>query len=488
MFKKVIGNTTMTSSIADDVFPNIDGEKYMNDTSFVATLRALLSGKISDDGSIYIQCIDRTHSKSRIEAYGLEQYISDTIDVVNEDVISIFNFTNSSQSNKEALDLVDEGIKKHRNSWKKVEKVTLFYQKSFHVICYVVPERRQTYIFIDNLDIRKFHYLQCGIPAYLPWYFETEDSISAQDIELLDSLREKTSEKYEELIEKYAEKYNFRELRIKNLLSGFESRHEKVEIENLKRCIQSYINEINNLNDRIGEKIRTKRDSETRLLGLEAKVAQCSDDSEIMEYFLAHKNLVLTSVSDSRLNFVVKGYVSYYDEDMAESMIENETSYIYNVGGRERSYLIPAEDMKMLMKAIFIEQKLRMKFCSAYSFDFRGNVYATAEFRYSDYPDFKDCTPNTHIDRFSCLGNYTRIINERLMENDYIGAIEQCVASAQSLNFGDSCVMEEFMKRLYKISERTVNIKCIELPDGGVVDPKGAIEYLKSQQEVTSNE
>ena len=132
------------------------------------------------------------------------------------------------------------------------------------------------------------------------------------------------------------------------------------------------------------------------------------------------------------------------------------------------------------MKAIFLDQTLKMRFCSSYTFNLRGNVRANQGHDYSAI-EFRDCTPNTHIDRYHCMGNYERVINEMLMEHNYIGAIEQCMASTVSLNFSDGCVMEEFMRRMYGISDYSVNIRCIELPDGKVVEPKEAIEYLKSQ-------
>ena len=144
--------------------------------------------------------------------------------------------------------------------------------------------------------------------------------------------------------------------------------------------------------------------------------------------------------------------------------------------------------MKKLMYAIFIDQTLRIKLCSAYKFYLNGNVEGLSGHRYGY--EFRECTPNTHIDRYSCLGNYQRVINECLRRNDYIGAIEQCVASCKSLNFADSTVMSEFMSRLYGISNYDVNIKCIELPDGRVVEPKDAIAWLNEQEsktETTSN-
>ena len=82
------------------------------------------------------------------------------------------------------------------------------------------------------------------------------------------------------------------------------------------------------------------------------------------------------------------------------------------------------------------------------------------------------------------MGNYKQTINTLLQNHNYIAAIEQCAASCRSLNFGDSTVMSEFMKRIYGMSDRQsrVNMRCIELPNGSVVYPKEAIEWLKAQE------
>ena len=76
---------------------------------------------------------------------------------------------------------------------------------------------------------------------------------------------------------------------------------------------------------------------------------------------------------------------------------------------------------------------------------------------------------------------------ERLTENDAIGAIEQCVSSCKSLNFGDSVVMETFMNRLCNIDGYEFN-KCIELPDGSVVNIKDAIKWMNDQEGTVTEE
>jgi len=141
--------------------------------------------------------------------------------------------------------------------------------------------------------------------------------------------------------------------------------------------------------------------------------------------------------------------------------------------------------MKKLMWEIFVEEepRLRIKFCAAYRFDLNGNVSPLQGHNFSY--DFADCMPNTHINQYGCMGNYSRTINELLKRRDYIGALEQCIASCKSLNWGDSAVMGGFMETMW--GGNSVNNRCIELPDGRVVKPAEAIAWLE-QQEANTNE
>ena len=131
------------------------------------------------------------------------------------------------------------------------------------------------------------------------------------------------------------------------------------------------------------------------------------------------------------------------------------------------------------MYAIFIDQVLKLRFCCAYTIRLGERVTGMRGYDYNESCD--TYIPNPHIDRYSCLGNYERTMNERLMENDAIGAIEQCISSCKSLNFSDSTVMEVFMDRMCGRDGYKHN-KCIELPDGSVVDMNGAIEWMKEQE------
>ena len=73
-----------------------------------------------------------------------------------------------------------------------------------------------------------------------------------------------------------------------------------------------------------------------------------------------------------------------------------------------------------------------------------------------------------------------------LQKRDYIGAVEQCISAVKQLNWADSTVMNYFMGAMY--GDNSYNNKCIELPDGNIVKPVQAIEWLESQEDNSVSE
>ena len=483
MFKTVITTNALVNSTANNFFQNIYGDPYNNDISFISTLRALVAPRMSADEYLSVRFQRTAYSASEIGEGATTSMVRAICEYFCEDdvgCIYIHSFENSAQdSNYACLELMKSTFCKTYQGWHRLEKVTEFYKKQFLTMCFINPEKKSVAIFVDSLDMRRMHYLQCSIFAFLPWYFDPKKGVSEIEMELINSLREKTSSKYEDVITRIASQYDFRTERIRQLLSGFETKYERIECNNIRSTLERVRRNIESLNSQIGDQLRNKNDLEIRLLGLETKISNSSEDSEIMEYFLCNDRLVLINVTDTSILFGVKTYIEYFNEDMVESVLSNKNSYIYAPDGRRCNRYIPEESMEKLIKAIFIDQTLKIKVCAAYQFDLNGSVAARQNFNFDH--NFHDCMPNPHIDGYHCLGNYQRTINELLAKRDYITAIEQCIASAKSLNFGDSPVMNLFFKAIYKLGSN-YNNKCIELPDGSVVDPKGAIAWLEEQE------
>lgn len=488
MFRQIINQNPFLSQEANYCFGNITADSFDGDYSLVSTLRALVAPRMEDGDEIQAYFEYHSYSKSFVGSRSVDSIVKELRSPGDEEYfcskggfIYIHDLNGTQVDNYAVLEAVKSGFTDVYNGWVQLERVTAFYRKEFYVLCFVNTEAKCVEIFVDNLDVRKLHYLQCSIVAFLPWYFDAQKGISEEEMELIQSLKEKkSSERYLNALNKIAEQYDFRSIKIKRMLDGFETRFERRECDRLTADIESKDRQIRQYNDAIADLLQTKNDLNIRLMGLQAKIASGSGESEVMDFFLRSRNLDVTSVSNTALNFVIKDYLEFFDEDLAERVINNKDSVVYFPNYRDLSGRVSFEDMKLLMTAIFIDQTLRIKVCAAYKLVLGKEVVGTSgyDFMYG----YEEYMPNPHIQIHGCLGNYRPKINEFILRSDYIGAVSQCVASCKSLNFGDSVVMGEFMESLYG-TRTSLNNKCIELPNGSTVTPKEAIAWLKKQEE-----
>lgn len=484
MFKSSIASTPLTTDAANSFFQNITGDRFGNDYSFLATLRALVAPRIKEGESINLIFGQSNYDSSTISSVPAERVTKAIFNGYDLDertgTIIVHSFTSSQENNLANFRLVEGKFTDCYAGYYRLEKVRDFYRKSFNVDCYINPELKTVIVLVDNLDNKKLHYLQVSILAFLPWYFNPNDGVSELEMELLYSLRETSSSKYEACIAKIAEAYDFKSARVRQLLKGFETRYERIECEKVQNEIFRLDADIERLNNQIGSLLGKRNDTCIKLYGLERKIAEGGEDSEIMEYFLCNNRLFLENVTERDMYFAVKDYLAYFDSEMAERAINNRRSFVY-VNGDQPYRGITPEGMKKLLTEIFVNDtpRLRIKFCAAYRFDLNGSVSAMRDHNFSY--EFADCMPNTHIDKYTCMGNYTTTINHLLKNRDYIGALEQCIASCKSLNWGDSAVMGRFMRAMW--GAESENNRCIELPNGSVVKPAEAIKWLEQQEE-----
>jgi hypothetical protein len=267
--------------------------------------------------------------------------------------------------------------------------------------------------------------------------------------------------------------YDFESSRIRHLLNGFELRYEQEEQRRVERDISSVDTSLRELDRQFASYIQKRNDLCIRLTGLKARIAN-GGDSELMEYFLCNRKLVLEEVNGTSMRFAVRDYLSYFDEDAAANYIKNKSGYFYRACNNRSE----KDSMEKLLNAIFVDQTIKIRFCAAYRFDMNGSV--EARHRHDFGQEFNSYRPNPHIDRYQCMGNYKRTVNEALSRRDYITALEQCIASAKSLNFHDSTVMEYFISEFTENNGTTY--KAIELPNGEIVSPKEAIAWIEQRE------
>lgn len=493
MFRQPITQNAFLSMEADNCFSNIKADSFCGDYSLRATLRALLSSRMKEED--HIEAWFETHSmtKSYVASHSMEDVVRHLRNPGDADYfcerggsICIHSLLCSQEDNYAVLEAIKSAFTNVHNGWVRLEKITDFYIRDFYVLCFVNAEARCVEIIVDSLDLKKLHYLQCSIIAFLPWYFDKSKGISEEEMELVQGLKEKRSpDRYLAALNKIASHYDFREMKIKRLLNDFETRFDRQECDRLRGMIRSRDEHIESYNRSIADALKERNEFSIRLLGLETKINSGNNDSDMMDFFLRSKNLSVESVSTSELQFTVKEYLDFFNEELASSIIGNSSSYVYYPDSRNYSNRIPHADMRMLMTAIFLDQTLRVKVCAAYKLKLGERCSAVSNYNFGY--GYEEYIQNPHIQLYRCLGSYESKINKFVAENDYIGAVSQCVASCKSINFGDSTVMNKFMESFYGVYD-SLNNRCIELPDGSVVTPKEAIKWLKKQQEGENNE
>lgn len=487
MYKSSVTQTPFTTDAANAYFANITGDSFGYDRSFLATLRALLAPRMQEGESVSLVFGSSNLTSSQVGGSSVRTVISSICGnyyLRDAGQVIIHSFKSDQASNMACFKVIESDFASTFEGYHRLDKIKAFYRKSFEVDCYINPDLKSAIVFVDSLDNKKMHYLQVSILAILPWYFDPEKGMTEDEMSLARSLRETSPEKYNECLVKMAEQYDFKSARIRQLLSGFETRYERMECEDIRNQISRIDSQIQQYNNSIGEQLRQREDKCIRLMGLETKIASGEgNDSEIMEYFIRNKSLVLEEVSDTNMYFCTKGYLEYFDSEMAERAIRNRSSFVYSYGFAERES--NHDKVKRLMSEIFLsdDPKLKIRFCAAYQFDLRGTVHPSTshDFGY----ELTGYMPNTHINEYACMGRYEQTINELLQRRDYVGALEQCVASCKSLNWGDHTVMCRFMKRFLDSNNPP---RCIELPDGRIMNAKEAIEWLEEQDKAAETE
>ena len=483
MFHDTIRNTPLTTEEANLYFQDkIYGDSFNRDVSFLATLRALLGQRLPEGEYVRLKICTSSFSESDIRGSSTQAVINAIFGREDfSNTLTVRMMCGPHNGNKAALELFEREFEANRKGWQRLEKVTIYLKKWCSAQCFLNHANKAAFLLVENIDMGTFHIVESAAPALFPWYIDPK-TITPDELEFIKSLNNRTSEAYIGFLSKCASQYDFRDAFIRLKLKGIESVYERRRAEEMEREISNIDNNIMHLSNDMASYLRQRRDREATLLGLQLKINQAQDSSELMEYFLCNKHLKLLAVEGTSVRFSAFDYLTFYDEDMASRMISNHSSYVYNYcssGG------ITAEDMEMLMNAIFIDQTLKVKFVSEYSVSLEGSVGGVGH--YYDRVSFPDYMPNPHIYFHSCLGSHRQFIQERLTARDYIGAIEQCISSAKSLNFGDSTVMKEFMHCICSEGYDGTNNHCIELPDGTITDPTGAIAFLKSEKEAADS-
>lgn len=492
MFNKTLSGLTLTKQVADGLFQNINGQDFRGDTSFLATLRALMYKRVPKEESIWLHISTSHYRETEIKGASpkdcVRAFLRNTdIQSGVPGIIQIHTFDGDEAGNAASFGAVDNGGVNAAlgNAYTALPDVAKFLEQNGKIKArvFISEERKSVLIFVEKLDIKRWHLLQSLIPRYMPWYVRN-DPLDDEEVTLIRSLTKRYAPDYTELIEQFAKRFDFRTQAIRNSLRGFEDAFEKDKLNNVRRQLDENRNRIERLDQQYRDLYTKIADLTTQELGLIAKIrdgGNNGEDTEFMEYFLCNKSLNLVRVNGGEIEFIVQTVVSSYDPEVVESALEKfGRSFFYrhyDTGGKYENKEMTDERIHRLIKALFLDEILKLRVCAAYRLNFAdGGYYGLRNYHYP--PEIlADHTPNQHIQVYGCLGNNESLIRRAMLNRDYVAAVSNCCASATNCNFTEANTGTFLMQ---KICANDVG-KIIQMPDGTTATPLDAVKWLEEQ-------
>ena len=478
MFSRIVGSNNFVNEVGDGLFPNISGCSIKNDWAMLTVMRALLGTRTTDKvGLVY-------HTTHTIDADDLSEILGEFKGVI------IRELSCDKEDAEAQIKELAEKLGEYWPGFSPQKELNAFWEqkiKSPAFFC-TSEEKQQTIVFVHGLTTQTIHMLAGVISRLLPWYFVEQQAIvskgkvivDAPAVELVSACSNKDPEKFNRAISALYERYDFRNAVIRSKLNGFENVFHKEELEGVKNQIEHIRRNIESLNERFREEYQ-KLDRQTTLeAGLIEKIKRGGDgDNEIMDLFLTCKNLHLQSVDGSSMTFVVATTINNFDPYVFEQTIKNDHSFWYRTeGGSKYSRDWSDEQIEKFFKAVFEDEILKIKVCAAYTLDF-GHARFRGISGYNYGPEFANHMPNQHIHQFGCIGSgHEAQLREAMLNRNYMGAINVCIASAGNMSMQEVPTGEHHMK--YLLSNDAPN--CVILPDGREVTPKEALAWLEEKE------
>ena len=491
MFSKSIYGLEMTGEAANLVFENITGHNYGDDSSFLATLRALLYER-AKDVRVRQEYASSSYSKAVAENSAPEALVREMIcdyDIETPGLILIRSISGSEDANTAVFKAIDSEAARTvpLAGFEEVRDLSMFLeQRKFRARFFVNSEHKTTIIFAERVDYRRWHLLQALIPRFLPWFFE--EKVTQEEFDLIQSLTYKDSSKYEELIADFATKFDFRTPLLRKKLAGFEVQAEQAELDSIRVTIRDTRRAMERALEDYSDYYGALQEYTTKEYGLLQKIDRIKsgeedgEDSELLEFLLRNKNFHLISLNDATMEFVITTIISNYDIDQFGVLIKNQRSCFYKncYGGEE--YGNPEftnERIARLFNAIFRDEQLKLRVCAAYRMNIRNGDYrALKNYRFA--PEIlRTHTPNQHIQYYACLGNNAQVIGRAMNDKDYVSAIMAFMSSAGNMNMSEANTVSYFMEQIMSPGVG----KIIQMPDGSTATPLDAVKWLEEQDE-----
>ena len=479
------------------MFENVKGGKYRtgngDDQVMLATMRAVLSRRLPNGVTFNAKISQLFISNDVIEDPVPHMNGVAKIAMSSQEDITINDLKNSFMM-MYVNDVSDESVERIVDSvrakvleipgWAIHEKQDKYLNQYFKMVAVLNAENNTAIVVCKKPSIDHWHLMASMIPAYFSQLFK-DIPLETSEKEMLHALTMHGSQTWLSKMATLEDFYNIREMKIEQMVGNFERREREAQKEAVE-------NEIVQLRNAIEQNVRQHRDlvnrmdeANVRRNGFVYAISNTDDDHELIEFFKSNKSLDVIEVNGSRITYVVRTYYENFGsngEDEYETYRSNDRFWYENEPNANKEIFGSVENRKKFLDALIIDKKFKMLMCAVYHLDIRGSIDTTSGYEYPN--NCADYVRNYHLDYHHCFGDYRRVIEDYIKRGDTIGAITATIASAKSVNIGESG--PTFNPMMAKVFSSTK--KCIELPDGKHVTPVQAMAWLEAQEGGTANE
>ena len=462
----------MASKAADELFPHIQADRFNDDESVCAISRMLLCDRIEkgDGFRFSVRSIDAEMYKTEAMFPKHEPEEGKTcsyVDILTPGAYSGDNLTAFNEFKKQSKTLL-----KGTGYVMPADINAQMGSSNIHGFTAINEKERRTVIYVSALSVRVFQIFGGMLSRLAPWYFKEKPLTGDERAAALALLR--GDESFAAAEAAFSERFDFRTNEIRSMIRGFSVSFYERQLRDMEKNLERKERDYNMAYDRCVTALRELRDLQEKHTAatLMRDKKDTSAEDALIEYCIRNRAVHLDSVENSSIVFYVLTYLGFYDVRLAENVIRVKDSPVYRY-----SHLPSPKDTERFFRALFLDETIRLRMRAAYRLNFSEyRADGIMDFQYG--PDAAEYLDNTHISRASCIGGHRNASVDMMRAGDYTGAINEFVVSAGNISIGDGAIFGTFVDDLTRSSR-----KCIELPDGTLVTPQQASEWLAEKEE-----
>lgn len=436
-------------------FSNIVGlGTFRGDNFALAVARLFLKPRMQPDEIVTIRVDDM-----RTDTFADEIFLNNTVTFCTRERIADVDFRlNNSR-------LTDE--------WEEFENKELDLietQLSITIRIFRNKEKKNTIIVTNAYDYGVWHCIVSFFNIFCPWYIE---ELTDAELKFATSLLKKnaTTRTVCEMMDLMVyDMVDVDAAKKKYYLNGYENKLRRIQREKFADQMKSTRQMIGQLMQELRQLYKNYETNSLIVSAIDNSTAE--DSNELMNYFLYNKNVSVESGDENGyIMYVITGYMSLFDPEVAKEYINNPNSLMYAKG---TAYGLAEEKIRNLMTEIFINSTIKVRMCSAWELCLGSGVSPIRSYPYSKR--YKNYLPNPHLDLYGCMGGWQSTVEESCEKLDYVFTVDTTCAENGNLNLNDTIVFGRFLEKLF-----SKDIRVLELPTGDIVDYIDAIKWMEGK-------